>query len=182
MSISTTRGDDGTTELFHGERVPKDHRRIACLGDVDELNAFLGDAKCAAAQKRTGEIIGIIQGELFSLMGILADSDTVESGRNAAADISTMVDSDRGVTVPDPGRLTAWVRELEAERPIRGFIVPGACPASVKLDIARTVCRRAERHIITLNRSEPLKTGKTILSYMNRLSDLLFMLARFEEG
>jgi cob(I)alamin adenosyltransferase len=135
-----------------------------CLGDVDELNAFLGDAKCAAAQKRTREIIGIVQGELFSLMGILADSDTVE-----------------GVTVPDPGRLTAWVRELEAERPIRGFIVPGACPASVKLDIARTVCRRAERHIITLNRSEPLKTGKTILSYMNRLSDLLFMLARSEE-
>ncbi|GHU97592.1 cobalamin adenosyltransferase [Spirochaetia bacterium] len=171
MSISTTRGDDGTTDLMHGERVPKDHRRIVCIGAVDELNAFLGDAKCAAAQERTREIIGIVQGELSSLMGILAtvDSDTADGDRGG------------GVTVPDAGRLTAWVRELEAERPIRGFIVPGACSASAKLDIARAVCRRAERHIITLDRSEPLQTGGTILSYMNRLSDLLFMLARSEE-
>jgi cob(I)alamin adenosyltransferase len=191
MSISTTRGDHGTTAIIHGERIPKDHPRIECLGALDELNAFLGDAKCAAVKKQTREIIGIVQGDLFSLMAILAvGSGAEDSNADANGGNTVCGDSDTAaelggaaadIPVPDATRLAAWVRELEAERPIRGFIVPGTCTASAKLDIARTVCRRAERRIITLDRSEPLKTGAAVFSYMNRLSDLLFMLARFEE-
>jgi cob(I)alamin adenosyltransferase len=171
MSISTTAGDDGCTDLLGGERVPKDHPRIECLGTLDELNAFLGDARCAAAEPHTREIIEIIQKELFVLGGILAVP-------NAASD-SALPDTKQRTGGPlDIQRLGDWVRELEAPLPFQGFAVPGASPSSAKLDIARTVCRRLERRMVTLDRLE--EVPGTALAYINRLSDLLFMLARFE--
>jgi cob(I)alamin adenosyltransferase len=162
MGISTTRGDAGTTGLLSGERVSKDHPRIECLGALDELTAFLGDAKCVALQEHTREIIAAVQEDLLTMMGILAASHS-----------SNMV-------VPDEGHIIAWVREIEARHPMRGFVVPGANPSQAKLHIARTVCRRAERRIITLTRTEPVDPA--VLHYMNRLSDLLFMLSRLEEN
>jgi cob(I)alamin adenosyltransferase len=164
MSISTTAGDDGSTGLRGGERVSKDAPRIECLGALDELNAFLGDARCAVAGNRSKEIIGTIQGELITAAGIVAypaDSEIPES------------------TGPDEGRITAWVHEFEGDLSFRGFIVPGSNPAAAKLDIARTVCRRAERRLVSLDRTEGIPPR--IRRYMNRLSDLLFLLARYEE-
>jgi cob(I)alamin adenosyltransferase len=164
MSISTAAGDDGSTELRGGERVAKDAPRIECLGALDELNAFLGDARCTATGNRSKKIIETIQGELFIVAGILA--------RPAGSEIPES-------TGPDEERITAWVHEFEKELPFRGFIVPGANPAAAKLDIARTVCRRTERRLISLDRLEGIP-GQ-IRRYMNRLSDLLFVLARHEE-
>jgi len=160
VSISTGLGDTGTTGLPGGLRVPKDHPVIECLGVLDELSAFLGDARCAVAEERIGNIIKTVQEELIILMGVVAGV--------------------RAKTAPDEARLSAWVREYEQEQPTQNFVVPGANPPSAKLDLARTVCRRAERRLTTLNRQGELSEG--ILPYINRLSDLLFLLARHEEG
>jgi cob(I)alamin adenosyltransferase len=158
MSITTKTGDDGTTELLGGRRVPKDHPVIECLGTIDELNAFLGDAKVslggAADPAGTVAVITGIQKELFALSGVLA------GGMGP---------------VPGDGRLCALINELEAKQPpLMSFVVPGADAASAKLHIARTVCRRVERRIVSLGRDRELPDG--ILPYFNRLSDLLFLL------
>jgi cob(I)alamin adenosyltransferase len=132
---------------------------------LDELNAFLGDARAAAKKDRTGELLLEIQRELFSLAGIAAcPGDTPPAG----------------VSLPDDQRLGALVREFEEAHPIKSFIIPGSNAAAAKLDIARTVCRRAERRLVTLDRTEGVPPA--LLRYLNRLSDLLFMLARFEES
>jgi cob(I)alamin adenosyltransferase len=144
------------------------------LGALDELNAFLGDARTAAKKNRTEKLLPEIQKELFLLAGIIADPRKPPD----SAGLSKTPES-APPPVPDEKRLTAWVRELEEDLPIRGFIIPGSNPASAKLDIARTVCRRAERRLITLNRLEGV--SGSVCRYLNRLSDLLFMLARLEE-
>jgi cob(I)alamin adenosyltransferase len=172
MSITTGSGDTGTTGLPGGQRVPKDHPVIECLGALDELSAFLGDARCAVADERTRNIIKTIQEELITLMGVVAGVPAK--------------------TAPNEERLSAWAREFERELPMRrgtsafglgagprDFVVPGANPPSAKLDLARTACRRAERRLTTLPRQGELSEG--ILPYINRLSDLLFLLARYEE-
>jgi cob(I)alamin adenosyltransferase len=159
MSISTKTGDDGTTSFFGGERAPKDHLRIECLGTLDELNAFLGAVRCAAVKPQTGEILKTIQEDIFTLSGVIA-------GGTAPA--------------PNPARLEGWAAELEtALPPLRNFVLPGANPAASQLHIARTVCRRAERRLVSLDRAENVPT--VLLRYINRLSDLLFLLARTEE-
>jgi cob(I)alamin adenosyltransferase len=170
VSISTFTGDGGETGLLGGERVPKDHPRIECLGALDELNAFLGDARAAAKTGRTVELLLDVQKELFVLAGIIAAPD-------AASHAPT--ETSAAGPAPDEKQIGAWVRELEEILPIRSFVIPGSNPVSAKLDIARTVCRRAERRLVTLNRLEGVPAY--ICRYLNRLSDLLFMLARFEE-
>jgi ATP:cob(I)alamin adenosyltransferase len=162
-------GDGGSTGLLNGEQVPKDHPRIECLGTLDELTSFLGDAKRHAAHEHTRKIIGLIQEEIGTLMGILASPDSPAQSAPLAP----------GAPMPDESRLTSWIRELEARHPMRGFVVPGANPSQAKLHIARTVCRRAERRIVTLTRTAPVNPA--VLRYINRLSDLLFMLSRYEE-
>ncbi|MDR3139473.1 MAG: cob(I)yrinic acid a,c-diamide adenosyltransferase [Treponema sp.] len=168
MSISTLTGDGGETGLLGGERVPKDHPRIECLGALDELNAFLGDARAAAPKPRTGKILLEVQKELFLLAGIIAAPARAHKPPEPAA------------PMPDDGELTRLVREFEETQPVRGFSIPGANPVSAKLDIARTVCRRAERRLVTLDRLDGVP--EAVCRYLNRLSDLLFMLARFEEN
>ena len=169
MSITTKTGDDGYTDLIGDERLPKDHPLLECLGVIDELNAFLGDAKAGVRQCRNGdrgsgtaEIIAGIQKDLFRLMGVIA-----------------------GMPVPEKGlgedRLNALIRQLESELPpLTEFAVPGANPVSAKLHIARTVCRRAERRLVGLSRVK--KTAPAVVQYINRLSDLLFLLAQKAEN
>jgi cob(I)alamin adenosyltransferase len=169
MSISTGLGDDGSTELFAGQFVPKDHPRIEFIGALDELNSFLGDAKAASPQEQTKTVIESVQRDLFAAPLLLASPDKAPTTGGILP---------RGGGI-DPERLTALIRELEERHPMKGFIIPGKSAASAKLDIARTVCRRAERRLITLSRQETVPP--LLRRYMNRLSDLLFMLARAEE-
>jgi cob(I)alamin adenosyltransferase len=170
MSISTGVVDDGNTELFAGQFVPKDHPRIEFIGVLDELNSFLGDAKAAALQERTRTLIETIQKDLFAAPLLLAYPD------REPATGGGLLPAGGGI---DPERLAALVRELEERYPLKGFVVPGKNAGSAKLDIARTVCRRAERQLIALSREETIPP--LLRRYMNRLSDLLFMLARAEE-
>jgi cob(I)alamin adenosyltransferase len=170
MSISTGRGDEGNTELFAGQFVPKDHPRIEFIGVLDELNSFLGDARAAALRESTKTALETVQRDIFMAPLLLAYPD-----REPGAPRGPLPQSG-GI---DPERLAALIRELEEKHPMRGFVVPGKNTASAKLDIARTVCRRAERRLITLSREETVPPA--LRRYMNRLSDLLFMLARAEE-
>jgi cob(I)alamin adenosyltransferase len=173
MSIVTTGGDQGITGLSGGKRVPKDAVRVECLGALDELCAFLGDARLAVVEAKTGKqgeidvpaLIKTLQGELYAAAGILA----VPAAKEAP-----------GLPFPDEKRIESWIRDLEEAFPVRGFILPGGSRVSAKLDIARTVCRRAERRLVTLDRLEGVPPE--LLRYMNRLSDLLFMLARKYEA
>jgi cob(I)alamin adenosyltransferase len=188
VSITTARGDSGYTDIRTGERLPKDHPRIECLGALDELCAFLGDAKCAVRPEHR-EIIAAVQGDLFTVMGIIAQPAPAEipgaahhdsnTAPNAQAGNSNTVSGGNSITVPDVGRVSKWIRELEAAHPMRGFTVPGSSSAEAKLHIARAVCRRCERRLVTLAHTAP--ADPALLRYMNRLSDLLFMLASGEE-
>jgi cob(I)alamin adenosyltransferase len=163
MSILTKTGDDGTTGLGGNQRLAKDHIRIECIGTLDELGAFLGDAK-TAMREDTGSIVEEIQQELINLSAILAGTSGTEPESGG----------------PDEELLNTLIRRLEDTLPpLRVFILPGSSPASAKLHIARTVCRRAERRLVSLNREEEIPPS--VLRYTNRLSDLLFLLARNED-
>lgn len=170
MKIYTRSGDQGETGLFGGGRVPKAHIRVEAYGTVDELNAFLG---LAVAQVEDGEVkerLGAIQRDLFSLGTSLATPGS-EDG------------SARPSTPPVPrGRIQEmedWIDAATEETPaLRNFILPGGTPGASGLHLARTVCRRAERAVVRLDRGEGTEAG--VLAYLNRLSDLLFALARLE--
>lgn len=166
MSISTKTGDDGTTGLWSGERLGKDEIRVECYGTIDELNSFLGDARRAVKTKRAAEMIDVLQEDLFRVAGTIAT-------RGEAAYIQP-------VCADDVERVTDWVHELEAAVPLTGFVIPGSTISSAKLDICRTVCRRAERRMVALARQEELSGDAR--RFVNRLSDLLFMIARYEEA
>jgi cob(I)alamin adenosyltransferase len=166
VKIYTRTGDSGETALFDGTRVSKADRRVAAYGEIDELNAWLGLA-CAATDdpdlRGRGERL---QRDLFALGSRLADPAHRIAGRVTKA----------AVGADDVARLESWIDELETElAPLRRFILSGGTPAAAAFHVARTVCRRAERAIVELGESavEP-----EILQYVNRLSDLLFTLAR----
>jgi cob(I)alamin adenosyltransferase len=170
MKIYTKRGDEGETGLYGGDRVPKDHLRIRSYGTLDELNASLGvalaalDASAKTASKLAASIIRI-QGELFQLGAELA----TPRGKQ----MSTQV-----VSAADIARLETEIDEMEKTLPpLKSFILPGGAPSAAFLHLARTICRRAEREIVILHRAEPLPP--TPLQYVNRLSDYLFVAARF---
>jgi ATP:cob(I)alamin adenosyltransferase len=165
MSVTTKGGDGGQTSLWSGERIGKDELRVECYGTIDELNSFLGDARRAVKTEKAGELLDAVQRDLFGVAGMLAtrgDSPYV-----------------RPIEEHDVERLTSWVHDMEAEVKLTGFVIPGSTASSAKLDICRTVCRRAERRIVALARAEPV--DGLVLRYVNRLSDVLFMLARYEE-
>lgn len=175
MSIATKTGDDGTTALMYGRRVSKTDARVAAYGTVDELNAALGFVRATAGDAFITEPVLAIQKELVTLMGELAVADQdreryVAAGRFQFVDAS-MVDG-----------LTAQIDDIEKNHQITydGWATPGGSLASAALDVARTVCRRAERHIVALS-----ETGATvnpeIIRYLNRLSDLCWLWARWVE-
>lgn len=165
MSVVTKSGDDGSTGLWSGERIGKDNLRVECYGTIDELNAFLGDARHAVKTDLAMTRVDEIQEDLFRVAGSLAT-------RGEASYVQPVCED-------DVERVTGWVYELEKMVPLSGFVLPGSTAASAKLDICRTVCRRAERRIVALSRTEPVDSCAR--RYVNRLSDCLFMLARYEE-
>ncbi len=164
MSISTKGGDRGKTGLWSGERTWKDDIRVEAYGTVDELNSFLGDAKHSISGNEMQSRIETIQNELFRVAGELASQS------------KQFVETISGKEVE---RITSWVHEYEKKVELTGFVVPGSTPASAKLDICRTVARRAERRIISLSRKDDISND--LIRYINRLSDLLFIMGRVEE-
>lgn len=168
IKIYTKTGDAGDTGLFGGGRVPKDHVRVEAYGDVDELNATLGWVRAAEPMPRVDEIIAPVQRDLFSLGALLAtpDRDKMHAQLEKAR-----IDDAR------IRELEHAIDECEAELdPLRSFILPGGTQKAAALHVARTVCRRAERRVVTLRRGEAIPD--LVVRYLNRLSDLLFMLAR----
>jgi cob(I)alamin adenosyltransferase len=165
MSIVTKTGDDGLTGLWSGERVRKDDMRVEAYGTIDELDSILGEAKHYLKRPDCSAIVEAIQRDLYRIAGELATRTGVFSSP---------------VKDEDEQRIKAHIDRLEEEVPLHGFVVPGATVQSAKLDVARTVCRRAERRIITLAREA--EVSGPLRRYINRLSDLLFMLARAEEA
>ena len=166
MRIYTKTGDDGTTGLFGGERVSKDAESVEAFGTVDELNSLLGVARAVGLVPEIDALLARVQDDLFCLGAELASS---------AGHESRLVS--RRIGEADIQALEAAMDRTEPELPeLRNFVLPGGTLAAATLHQARTVCRRAERRTLTASRSRPL--APSILIYLNRLSDLLFVLAR----
>jgi cob(I)alamin adenosyltransferase len=166
VKIYTRTGDDGDTGLFDGTRVSKSNPRVAAYGDVDELNAWLGFVHASTDDQDVRTMLEQIQRDLFGLGARLADPARRIAERVIKA----------AVTSQDVARLESWIDRLESELPpLRRFILAGGSPAGATLHLARTVCRRAERSIVALG-SDAIEPELVV--YINRLSDLLFVMAR----
>ena len=168
MSIYTRTGDAGETGLFGGGRVPKDHARVQAYGDVDELKSVIGLVRATQPVHFHDELLETIQRDLFALGGQLATPDP-ERVREALAKAELSA-----------ARVTLFERtidEADAELPpLRAFVLPAGSPKAAAFHLARTVCRRAERNVVTL--SHHAEIPELFIIYLNRLSDLLFTLAR----
>ena len=168
MKIYTKTGDSGDTGLFGGGRVRKDDPRVEAYGDVDELNAVLGLVRSADTMPFIDEVIVPIQRDLFSIGALLATPDHEKMEQHltkARIDDERIAELERAIDTCD--------RELE---PLKAFILPGGTQKAAALHVARTVCRRAERRVIHLQREVDIP--QIVVIYLNRLSDLLFTLAR----
>ena len=166
MKIYTRKGDDGTTGLFGGNRVPKNHPRIQAMGAVDEINAALGAARAMlpAAAEPMRELILHLQHELFVLGADLATPAQSRASvpRIEAKHIKSLEEA-----------IDSWEVELE---PLKYFILPGGAQAAAMLHLSRVICRRAERALVEA--LDTISHNSYVLGYLNRLSDLLFILAR----
>ncbi len=173
MSIVTKTGDQGTTHLMYKRRVAKCHPRVEAYGAVDELNAAIGVARATAQHEYVRESLLAIQQELVVLMGELA---------TAVEDLARYVEDGHAlVTARMTSRLEQMTQQIEsAHVSSKGWATPGANPPSAALDVARTVCRRAERRVCALQEAGQLQNAE-IMAYLNRLSDLLWLLARWVE-
>lgn len=168
MRIYTRTGDEGTTGLFGGGRVPKDDPRVEAYGDVDELNAVIGLARATDPDPRIDEILVAVQRDLFAIGALLATPDPVKMREHLE---KARIDDAR------IAQLEHAIDEGEAELlPLRAFILPGGTRKAATLHVGRTVCRRAERRLVHLAHDVELPPLAAI--YLNRLSDLLFVLAR----
>jgi cob(I)alamin adenosyltransferase len=166
VKIYTRTGDRGETGLFDGTRVPKSDARVDAYGEVDELNAVLGVARAARLDADIDQTIVRLQRDLFALGARLADPKARIADRVTKA----------AVNREDVARLETWIDTFEEELPpLRRFILPGGSSAGATLHLARTVCRRAERRMVGLGHDA---LDPVLIAYINRLSDLLFVLAR----
>ncbi len=168
MKIYTKTGDQGETGLFGGGRVSKDDPRVEAYGDVDELNAVLGLARAVEMMPRIDEVLVPVQRDLFSIGALLSTPDLEKMHDHLA---KAQVDDSRIAELEHA--IDTCEKELE---PLRAFIVPGGTPKAAALHVARTVCRRAERRVIHLQHE--VEIPQIVVVYLNRLSDLLFTLAR----
>ncbi|HEU5169032.1 MAG TPA: cob(I)yrinic acid a,c-diamide adenosyltransferase [Gemmatimonadales bacterium] len=166
--IYTRTGDQGDTGLFGGGRVPKDHPRVAAYGDVDELNSALGVVRATAPRQPFDPLLESIQRDLFAIGGHLA---TPDPGKVAEALEKAELSADRVAELENA--IDAAESELP---PLRSFVLPAGTSTAASLHLARTVCRRAERSVVRL--SHEVEVPELFLVYLNRLSDLLFTLAR----
>jgi cob(I)alamin adenosyltransferase len=166
--VYTRTGDDGTTALGGGQRLPKDALRVEAYGIVDELNSHLGVVRCAALSQPVEAALTKIQNDLFHLGSDLCILESDKQHR-----MVPVIEERHVVFLED-----LIDRASESLAPLENFVLPGGSLASAQLHLARTVCRRAERLLVTLDREEPL--GDFVLQYVNRLSDALFVLARAE--
>src|SRR5687767_795494 len=166
MKIYTKTGDAGETSLFDNSRVSKADPRVDAYGEVDEANAFLGAALAAGVDDDIAHVLTTVQKDLFAVGARLADPSSRIAERVTKA----------AVTAEQIQLLETTIDRLEAELlPLRRFILPGGSPAGALLHLARTVCRRAERRVVALG---PPPADPTVVIYLNRLSDLLFVMAR----
>ncbi len=166
--IYTRQGDEGMTSLSGGQRVAKDSLRVATYGTVDELNSAIGVALASGLCERLSEVLPPIQNELFHL----------------GSDLSFLEEDKANYRVPQiehrhVGKLESLIDEMSAVvGPLQNFILPGGSVGAAHLHLARTICRRAEREVITLSHEEPI--GAYVVQYLNRLSDALFVMSRYE--
>jgi cob(I)alamin adenosyltransferase len=166
VKIYTRTGDDGTTGLFGGTRVGKDDARVDAYGSVDSTNAAIGMALCTGLPGESAATLRAVQEMLFSLGAELACAP----GKASVASLGL-------VTLADAEGLEREMDRLsESLPPLRNFILPGGTPSAAALHVARTTCRDAERRLVRLQKAEPVR--KEPLIYLNRLSDLLFLMAR----
>jgi len=166
VKIYTRTGDDGSTGVLGGGRLPKDDLRIEAYGTVDELNAALGVVLAQSREGAAAVILARVQEELFLVGAALADQSPRGRFRQA-------VGSGHVRALEDA------IDELEEGlQPLAHFILPGGSPAAAQLHIARAVCRRAERRVVAFARAQPDAVPEVLVVYLNRLSDLLFVLAR----
>ncbi|MSQ90518.1 MAG: cob(I)yrinic acid a,c-diamide adenosyltransferase [Phycisphaerales bacterium] len=171
MKLYTKTGDDGSTGLYGGGRVMKHHPRIEAFGTVDELNSWLGVCVCGCAadqpvEARIREILIGLQSRLFDLGADLA----TPSGSASAARVAR-------IAAKHVAEAEGFIDEIDgANEPIRVFVLAGGTPLAANLHVARTICRRAERLLVSFNENEPI--GSSAIEFLNRLSDLLFAMAR----
>lgn len=166
MKIYTRTGDAGTTALFGGERVPKTSHRVGAYGSVDEANAHLGVARTQLDAVDLDRLLDDLQKTLFDVGADLATPNS-----------APVRDTLRAIDPDDVARLEGWIDRLETElAPLRQFVLPGGDPAAATLHVARSVVRRAEREVIAVADDEEINLHVAV--YLNRLSDLLFVLAR----
>jgi cob(I)alamin adenosyltransferase len=169
MKIYTRAGDDGRTGTLGGSRVWKDSARIEAFGAVDELGAVLGLARAENGDPELDQLLSRLQHELFDL-GVELATEPAKEG-------------DRSVVSPLASQLEVWIDQYEAQLPqLKNFILAGGTRAAATLHLARVVCRRAERRVVALQRECELKQlpgiSRSIVIYLNRLGDLLFVLSR----
>ncbi len=173
MSICTKTGDSGTTGLMYNRRVPKTHPRIEACGTIDELNAAIGVARAGLGADALGERLLSIQRQLVTVMGELA----------VLPEDLARYEADGFARVGQPmiAPIEEWIREVESQNvSFRGWATPGATPTSAAFDLARTICRRAERRVQHLVELQEVQ-NPVILIYLNRLSDCLWLWARARE-
>ena len=172
MKIYTKTGDTGETGLFGGERVPKDQLRVAVYGDVDELNSAIGAAMAQAPADFERPLLLEIQRDLLTIGAELASPDRAKLAAALRGGVGSAPVGESRVAA-----LEQAIDRLDAALPpLKNFILPGGTPKAAALHMARSVCRRAERGVVSLARQNPI-SGE-IVRYLNRLSDLLFVLAR----
>jgi len=173
-SIATRTGDDGTTSLLYGQRVPKDHPQVEAVGALDELNAALGLAKASRPPGRDAGELERIQQDLVALMGEVSCAES-DAARHAASKFGRIGDDALA-------RVDAAVAAIEARQPkFDGWATPGANVHAAALDLARTAARRAERRLVGLA-AHGRHLRPLLLQYMNRVSDLLWLMAREAEN
>jgi cob(I)alamin adenosyltransferase len=168
MKIYTRTGDEGETGLFGGGRVPKDHSRVAAYGDVDELNSAIGVVRATQPVDFFDPLLESVQRDLFAIGGQLATPDPEKVAKalvKAELSEARVAEFERAMDAAD--------QELP---PLRAFVLPAGTPKAAALHLARTVCRRAERSVVHLAHESPVPG--LFVAYLNRLSDLLFTLAR----
>jgi cob(I)alamin adenosyltransferase len=169
VRIYTRTGDGGETALAGGDRVAKDHLRVRACGEVDEANAAIGAARACEPAGLAGDLLAAIQRDLFAI-----------GGRLATPDPERLREPQRAKVAVAPERVADLERAIDEATaelpPLAAFILPGGTPKAAALHLARAVSRRAERAVVHLGRVEPVPPE--ILAYLNRLSDLLFVLAR----